>query len=193
MLALMRGGHNVSILLRAKELCAGLLLMSDEELIEMDGVFVAWDGRRGIIHADGAFIPLDQFSLRCFGFRHTPKVGDRIRFMARRDVELTYTLEDVRLIVPQEPRMADALAFKAWRGKDGLQVVEHEGVVESFDRQKGFGFIQCADGEKVLVHVTVLRASGFKDLVAGARITFSMLRRPKGLQAFRIHKIDAPA
>ena len=110
--------------------------------------------------------------------------------MARRKVEMTFSIDRIRLMACQEPRLAEALAYKAWRRRDGLAVEEREGTVESFDKDKGFGFIRCSDGETVLMHVTVLRAAGFKDdVVVGTHISFEALWRPKGIQAFRIRTI----
>lgn len=167
--------------------------MDNSEVIEMDGVLVAWDGKCGTIHAQGIFIPVHQHTLKRFGFTYTPNVGDRVLFTARRKVEMTFNVDKVRLMAYQESRQADALAYRAWRRRDGLAVEEREGTVESFDKDKGIGFIKCSDGETVLLHVTVLRAAGVKDdVVVGTHISFEALWRPKGIQAFRIRTIDVP-
>ena len=61
-----------------------------------------------------------------------------------------------------------------------------------FDPSKGYGFIvPDQDLPDVLLHVTCLRREGFQTAPEGARIVCDVVRRPKGLQAFRIHAIDA--
>src|SRR6185437_10873544 len=42
----------------------------------------------------------------------------------------------------------------------------------------------------VLLHVTCLRRDGFQTAYEGARVVCEVLRRPKGLQAFRIRAMD---
>ena len=165
--------------------------MSDIDLIEMNGVFVAWDGKSGTIHADGVYVTVHQSTLR--KFKRPLKLGDRIDFTARRSTTVSYTIDKVRLMVPQEPRSSDALAYKAWQGRDDFAVETREGTVESFDEKKGLGFIDCSDGERALLHITVLRAAGITEAVlVGSHISFEALRRPTGIQAFRILKIRAP-
>ena len=66
------------------------------------------------------------------------------------------------------------------------------GSVRWFDPSKGYGFIvPDQDLPDVLLHVTCLRREGFQTAPEGARIVCDVVRRPKGLQAFRIHAIDA--
>ena len=72
---------------------------------------------------------------------------------------------------------------------DAFQV---SGSVRWFDPSKGYGFIvPDQDLPDVLLHVTCLRREGFQTAPEGARIVCDVVRRPKGLQAFRIHAIDA--
>jgi cold shock CspA family protein len=68
----------------------------------------------------------------------------------------------------------------------GIIVEPRSGIIESFDRKKGYGYIRMEDGERALLHVTCLRASGYRHARAGERVEFEALRRPKGWQAFRI-------
>ncbi len=75
---------------------------------------------------------------------------------------------------------------------EGLEVMEVAGTIKWFDVSKGFGFIVPDDGSltDVLLHVTCLRAGGFQTAYEGARLHCQVLRRPKGLQAFRIISMD---
>ena len=69
--------------------------------------------------------------------------------------------------------------------------IEVAGMIKWFDASKGFGFIiPDGGGEDVLLHVTCLRAGGFQTAYEGARVVAQVLRRPKGLQAFRIIDMD---
>lgn len=72
----------------------------------------------------------------------------------------------------------------------GLDVFETNGFVRWYDHSKGYGFVQSDRGANILLHVTALRASGFNTAHVGARIHCQVLRRPKGLQAFRILSMD---
>ncbi|MBX3513541.1 MAG: cold-shock protein [Xanthobacteraceae bacterium] len=50
------------------------------------------------------------------------------------------------------------------------------GVVKFFNAQKGFGFIQPADGSKdVFVHISAVERSGMSTLNEGQKITFDVV------------------
>lgn len=70
-------------------------------------------------------------------------------------------------------------------------VLEIVGQIKWFDVSKGYGFIVPDNGvSDVLLTVTCLRSGGFQSAYEGARIHCQVLRRPKGLQAFRILSMD---
>jgi CspA family cold shock protein len=49
------------------------------------------------------------------------------------------------------------------------------GTVKWFNAQKGYGFIQPADGSKdVFVHVTAVQQAGMTTLTEGQRLTFEV-------------------
>ncbi len=58
-----------------------------------------------------------------------------------------------------------------------------QGTVKWFNAGKGFGFIAHEGGEDVFVHYSAVQASGYRSLVEGQRVEFSIERGPKGLQA----------
>lgn len=71
------------------------------------------------------------------------------------------------------------------------EFVEVRGRIKWFDAGKGFGFvIDDATDADVLLHVTCLRGYGYQTAYAGALVHCHALRRPKGLQAFRILAMD---
>lgn len=72
-----------------------------------------------------------------------------------------------------------------------LDVFEVTGTVKWFDASKGHGFIvDDQGGPDILLHVTCLRTAGYQIAYEGARIHCEVLRRPKGMQAFRILSMD---
>jgi len=77
--------------------------------------------------------------------------------------------------------------------KDGgdLEVFEIAGTIKWFDASKGYGFIIPDNGlHDVLLHVTCLRAGGYQTAYEGARVHCEVLKRDKGMQAFRILSMD---
>jgi len=74
---------------------------------------------------------------------------------------------------------------------EALDVVRVAGAIKWFDASKGYGFIVPDNGmPDILLHVTCLRRDGHQTAYEGARVVCDVLRRPKGLQAFRIISMD---
>jgi len=72
-----------------------------------------------------------------------------------------------------------------------VDLVEIAGVIKWFDASKGYGFIVPDNGAPdVLLHVTCLRRDGFQTAYEGARIVVEAVQRAKGMQAFRVLKMD---
>ena len=60
-----------------------------------------------------------------------------------------------------------------------------------FDASKGYGFIAPDNGlPDVLLHQRCLETSGYSAVREGARVRAQVIRRSKGMQAFRILKLD---
>jgi CspA family cold shock protein len=57
------------------------------------------------------------------------------------------------------------------------------GTVKWFNDEKGFGFIEQADGPDVFVHHTAIQAEGFKSLKEGQSVTMEVAQGQKGPQA----------
>ncbi len=73
-----------------------------------------------------------------------------------------------------------------------LELFELGGKIKFFDHTKGYGFITPDEGlPDVLLHVSCLRAGGYQTAPLGARVRCQVLKRPRGLQAFRILDMDA--
>ena len=57
------------------------------------------------------------------------------------------------------------------------------GTVKWFNDAKGFGFISRENGEDVFVHFRSIQSQGFKSLQEGQRVSFTVTKGQKGLQA----------
>ena len=57
------------------------------------------------------------------------------------------------------------------------------GTVKWFNDAKGFGFISPESGDDLFVHFRAIQGSGFKSLQEGQKVTFTVAKGPKGLQA----------
>ena len=57
------------------------------------------------------------------------------------------------------------------------------GTVKFFNDSKGFGFIEQENGPDVFVHFSAIQADGFKTLVEGQKVEFTVTQGQKGPQA----------
>ena len=57
------------------------------------------------------------------------------------------------------------------------------GTVKFFNDSKGFGFIEQENGPDVFVHFSAIQAEGFKTLVEGQKVEFTVTQGQKGPQA----------
>ena len=67
------------------------------------------------------------------------------------------------------------------------------GTVKWFNDSKGFGFLEQENGEDVFVHFSAITGEGFKSLAEGDRVTFDVVKGPKGLQAINVTRPQAAA
>ncbi len=67
------------------------------------------------------------------------------------------------------------------------------GLVKWFNPAKGYGFIQCPDGEDVFVHFSEIRMDGFKTLHEGEEVEFTIQEAPKGPQAVEVVRLHTYA
>lgn len=57
------------------------------------------------------------------------------------------------------------------------------GIVKWFNEAKGFGFIEQESGPDVFAHFKSITGSGFKTLVEGQKVKFTVTQGQKGPQA----------
>lgn len=60
------------------------------------------------------------------------------------------------------------------------------GTVKWFNESKGFGFIEQQSGPDVFAHFSAIQGSGFKTLVEGQAVEFTVTQGNKGPQAENI-------
>lgn len=61
------------------------------------------------------------------------------------------------------------------------------GIVKWFNDSKGYGFITPDDGgEDLFAHFSAINMPGFKSLKEGQRVSFDIVKGPKGNQAANI-------
>ena len=63
------------------------------------------------------------------------------------------------------------------------------GTVKWFNNSKGYGFIARESGSDVFVHYSAIQGDGFRTLVEGDRVEFSVEQTPKGPQASAVIKL----
>jgi cold shock protein len=65
-----------------------------------------------------------------------------------------------------------------------------QGIVKWFNSEKGYGFIECEDGEDVFVHFTGILSEGFRSLEEGETVEFEIVEGNRGPQAANVTKIQ---
>ena len=64
------------------------------------------------------------------------------------------------------------------------------GTVKWFNEAKGFGFIEQESGPDVFAHFSAIAAEGFKTLMEGKKVEFTVTEGQKGPQAENITVIS---
>ena len=58
-----------------------------------------------------------------------------------------------------------------------------QGTVKWFNESKGFGFLEQANGPDVFAHFSAISGDGFKTLIEGQKVEFTVSQGQKGPQA----------
>jgi CspA family cold shock protein len=64
------------------------------------------------------------------------------------------------------------------------------GTVKWFNGSKGYGFIAREDGEDVFVHYSAITTDGYRNLMEGQKVEFTVEKGPKGLQAANVTPLN---
>ena len=64
-----------------------------------------------------------------------------------------------------------------------------KGTVKWFNEAKGFGFLEQESGADVFAHFSAISGDGFKTLIEGQQVEFTVTQGPKGPQAENIVSI----
>ena len=60
------------------------------------------------------------------------------------------------------------------------------GTVKWFNGGKGYGFLARENGPDVFVHYSAIQSDGYRNLVEGQKVEFTIEKGPKGLQAANV-------
>ena len=63
------------------------------------------------------------------------------------------------------------------------------GTVKWFNAEKGFGFVTGEDGNDAFAHFSQIKSDGFKSLDENQKVSYDVVKGPKGLQAENIEVI----
>lgn len=63
------------------------------------------------------------------------------------------------------------------------------GKVKWFNAEKGYGFIESAEGGDVFVHYSAIRGEGFKTLDEGQSVEFDVVDGTRGKQAANVIRL----
>jgi CspA family cold shock protein len=64
------------------------------------------------------------------------------------------------------------------------------GTVKWFNGNKGYGFISREDGPDVFVHFSAIQMDGYRNLMEGQQVEFTVENGPKGLQAANVMPLN---
>ena len=76
--------------------------------------------------------------------------------------------------------------------QEGQMSNRETGTVKWFNDSTGYGFIQRDNGGDVFVHFSAIQMQGFKSLVEGQQVEFSVAQDLKGLHASQVMPLHTP-
>jgi CspA family cold shock protein len=65
-----------------------------------------------------------------------------------------------------------------------------EAIVQWFNSDKGYGFVQCTDGAKSFLHIRQLELAGYSSIPEGARLRVTIGKGQKGPQVNEVLEIN---
>lgn len=137
-----------------------------------------------LLNAGMGFQRLAECMAHIDGFDHD--TADDVENIVNNYMQFTRSFKEARHSPSESRSYSDTSSIPLAR-----EMFEVVGAIKWFDAIKGYGFIVPDDDlPDILLHVTCLRAGGYQTAYEGARIHCQVLRRPRGLQAFRILSMD---
>jgi cold shock protein len=84
--------------------------------------------------------------------------------------------------------LSNKVATGNFSEEEGVAVVaEREvGTVKWFNAAKGYGFIERESGGDIFVHFSEITAEGYRKLMQGQKVEFSVIETEKGQQAHEV-------
>jgi len=64
------------------------------------------------------------------------------------------------------------------------------GTVKWFHNGKGYGFITREEGDDIFVHFSEIQADGFRKLIEGQKVEFTLEQGEKGYHAVEVVAVD---
>ena len=71
-----------------------------------------------------------------------------------------------------------------------MSAERYKGTVKWFNDQKGYGFIAYEGGKDVFVHFSEIQGDGYRSLLEGDSVEFSIEDGPKGPAASKVTKVS---
>jgi CspA family cold shock protein len=65
-----------------------------------------------------------------------------------------------------------------------------EGRIKWYSEKKGYGFIETDDQGDVFLHSSGIEDHGFFQLQKADRVTFEIKETPRGIQAFKVKRLE---
>lgn len=152
------------------------------EVYEMVCTVAEWDGQCGyMLSDDGDRVGLNAMAFGLRRIAHPLKVGDRVHCYVR--AEVSYSLNKIRLVVPQDAdvkhiQQLKALGKRVRARETGSLMAEVEfrevfaGTIETYNSRKRSGVIRRDDGEQIGFDASTLGLRGLKPVKQGMRVRF---------------------
>ena len=139
-----------------------------------------------VAEGSGGDILLHANVLRNFG-QSSIADGTEIRVTVQTTSRGVQATEVVGIAAPETAQLTLSQEDQASLPEDVTDLSLEPSRVKWFDKDKGFGFANVfGRSEDVFVHVEVLRASGFADLVAGEAVCLRIIEGKRGRMAVQV-------
>jgi CspA family cold shock protein len=63
------------------------------------------------------------------------------------------------------------------------------GIIKYFSENRGYGFIESEEIDRLFVHHSQIQVSGYRTLKEGERVSFDVKKGRRGLEAVNVHKL----